>query len=122
MTVDLYVGEVMHRRSRPKAYEFVYRVFNIVVDIDKLRDDAVGRRLFSYNRFNLFSFYDRDHGARDGSKLRPWVEKHLADAGLVHDRYGEDQLASEGDAVDPRGQPAQVLLPEVKPCRPAVPR
>ena len=40
MTVDLYVGEVMHRRSRPKAYEFVYRVFNIVVDIDKLRDDA----------------------------------------------------------------------------------
>ena len=84
MTVDLYVGEVMHRRSRPKAYEFVYRVFNIVVDIDKLRDDAVGRRLFSYNRFNLFSFYDRDHGARDGSTLRPWVEKHLADAGLSH--------------------------------------
>ena len=84
MTVDLYVGEVMHRRSRPKAYEFVYRVFNIVVDIDKLRDDALGRRLFSYNRFNLFSFYDRDHGARDGSKLRPWVEKHLADAGLSH--------------------------------------
>ena len=84
MTVDLYVGEVMHRRSRPKAYEFVYRVFNIVVDIDKLRDDALGRRLFSYNRFNLFSFYDRDHGARDGSTLRPWVEKHLADAGLSH--------------------------------------
>ena len=84
MTVDLYVGEVMHRRSRPKAYEFVYRVFNIVVDIDRLRDDAVGRRLFSYNRFNLFSFYDRDHGARDGSTLRPWVEKHLAAAGLSH--------------------------------------
>jgi DUF1365 family protein len=84
VTVDLYVGEVMHRRSRPKAYEFVYRVFNIVVDIDRLRDDAVGRRLFSYNRFNLFSFYDRDHGARDGSTLRPWVEKHLAAAGLSH--------------------------------------
>ena len=84
MTVDLYVGEVMHRRSRPKAYEFVYRVFNIVVDIDKLRDDALRRRLFSYNRFNLFSFYDRDHGARDGSALRPWVEKHLGDAGLSH--------------------------------------
>ena len=42
----------------------------------------LGQRLFSYNRFNLFSFYDRDHGARDGSTLRPWVEKHLADAGL----------------------------------------
>jgi DUF1365 family protein len=84
VTADLYVGEVMHRRSRPKAYEFVYRVFNIVVDIDTLDDDARLRRLFSYNRFNLFSFFDRDHGARDGSPLRPWVEKHLADAGLSH--------------------------------------
>ena len=84
MTADLYVGEVMHRRSRPKAYEFVYRVFNIVVDIDTLDDDARLLRLFSYNRFNLFSFFDRDHGARDGSPLRPWVEKHLAGAGLSH--------------------------------------
>ena len=28
---------------------------------------------FSHNRFNLFSFYDRDHGARC-STLRPWVK------------------------------------------------
>ena len=81
MTVDLYVGEVMHRQSG-RAYEFVYQVFNIVVDIDKLRDDALDVGCF-YNGFNLFSFYDRDHGARDGSTLRPWVEKHLADAGLA---------------------------------------
>ncbi len=84
MTADLYVGEVMHRRSRPKAYKFVYRVFNIFVDVDTLDADTDRRRLFSYNRFNLFSFFDRDHGARDGSKLRPWVEKHLDAAGLSH--------------------------------------
>ncbi|PPR12218.1 MAG: hypothetical protein CFH41_00252 [Alphaproteobacteria bacterium MarineAlpha11_Bin1] len=84
MAADLYVGEVMHRRSRPKAYTFVYRVFNILVDIDTLEKDARARRLFSYNRFNLFSFFDRDHGARDGSTLRPWVENHLAAAGLSH--------------------------------------
>ena len=84
MTADLYVGEVMHRRSRPKAYKFVYRVFNIFVDVDTLDADTDRRRLFSYNRFNLFSFFDRDHGARDGSKLRPWVEKYLDAAGLSH--------------------------------------
>ena len=84
MTAGLYVGEVMHRRSRPKAYKFVYRVFNILVDVDTLDADTHRRRLFSYNRFNLFSFFDRDHGARDGSKLRPWVEKHLDAAGLSH--------------------------------------
>jgi uncharacterized protein len=81
---SLYVGEVMHRRSRPKAYEFVYRVFNIVLDIDRLDDPPARCRLFSHNRFNLFSFYDRDHGPRDGSRLRPWIEKQLATAGLSH--------------------------------------
>lgn len=81
---QLYLGEVMHRRTRPKAYEFVYRVFNLYVDIDRL--DALSARLkwFSYNRFNLLSFHDRDHGARDGSSLRTWIERHLDEAGLGH--------------------------------------
>lgn len=83
MTADLYVSEVMHRRSRPKAYEFVYRVFNIVLDIDDIPDIASRRRLFSHNAFNLFSFYDRDHGPRNGTPLRPWIERQLADAGLA---------------------------------------
>ncbi|CAN0390736.1 unnamed protein product [Discosporangium mesarthrocarpum] len=74
----------MHRRSRPKAYEFVYRVFNIVLDIDRLAEPAKRCRLFSHNRFNLFSFHDRDHGPRDGSALRPWIEQQLAAAGLGH--------------------------------------
>lgn len=82
MTADLYVSEVMHRRSRPKAYEFVYRVFNIVLDIDRIAETASRRRLFSHNRFNLFSFHDRDHGPRDGTALRPWIERQLAAAGL----------------------------------------
>ncbi len=81
---SLYVGEVMHRRSRPRAYEFVYRVFNVVLDIDRLPETAARCRLFSHNRFNLFSFHDRDHGPRDGSALRPWIEKQLAAAGLGH--------------------------------------
>lgn len=81
---SLYVGEVMHRRSRPKAYEFVYRVFNIVLDIDRLAEPAARCRLFSHNRFNLFSFHDRDHGPRDGSPLRPWIDEQLAAAGLGH--------------------------------------
>lgn len=81
-SASLYVGEVMHRRSRPKAYEFVYRIFNIVLDIDRLRETAARCRLFSHNRFNLFSFHDRDHGPRDGSALRPWIEEQLVAADL----------------------------------------
>ena len=32
---------------------------------------------FSYNRFNLISFFDKDHGNRDGLSLIEWVKKNL---------------------------------------------
>jgi DUF1365 family protein len=78
----LYAGEVMHRRLRPFGHRFVYSVFSIMVDIDEL--PALGRRLrlFAHNGRGLFSLRDRDHGPRDGSPLRPWVEKACADAGV----------------------------------------
>lgn len=78
----LYFGKVMHRRLRPFVHDFTYRVFSLYLDLDSLAADARRLRLFSHNRWNLFSFHDRDHGARDGSPLKPWVEHHLAAAGI----------------------------------------
>lgn len=78
----LYVGEVMHHRVAPVRHRFVYRVFSLLLDIDNLPSLDRRLRLFSVNRPNLISFYDRDHGARDGSPLRPWVMQELARAGL----------------------------------------
>ena len=78
----LYRGTVMHRRVRPVPHALRYRVFPLLLDIDRLADTARAMRLMSYNRFNLFSFHDRDHGERDGSSLRPWVEDRLREAGL----------------------------------------
>lgn len=83
----LYRGSVMHRRVRPAAHFLRYRVFSLLLDIDRLAETTRGLGLLSYNRFNLFSFCDRDHGPRDGSPLRPWVERHLAEAGLSHARH-----------------------------------
>ncbi|WP_371258990.1 DUF1365 domain-containing protein [Ectothiorhodospira sp. BSL-9] len=78
----LYRTRVMHRRLFPVDYRFIYRVFSLVVDVDRL--DALDRRLrlLSVNRFNLLSLDDRDHGARDGTPLRPWAETQLAQAGV----------------------------------------
>lgn len=74
----LYEGEVMHCRLRPKRHRFSYRVFSLLLDVDEIPVLAGRLALFSHNRFNLFSFHDRDHGPRDGSPLRPWIETHLA--------------------------------------------
>lgn len=80
--VALYPCTVVHKRLRPFLHRFSYRVMSLYVDVEQL--PALGRklRLFSHNRWNLFSIYNRDHGARDGSSLRGWIDRHLDGAGI----------------------------------------
>ena len=78
----LYPGKVMHKRVMPFVHAFTYRVFSVYVDLAELPQLHRRLRLFSHNRWNLFAFNDRDHGPRDGSPLRPWVERHLQAAGI----------------------------------------
>ena len=78
----IYNGEVIHKRFKPKVHYFRYKVFSLLIDLDELNtlNDLIP--YFSYNRFNLISFYDKDHGYRDGSSLKQWVIKNLKDAGI----------------------------------------
>jgi hypothetical protein len=78
----LYVGEVMHRRFFPVRYRFAYRVFSLLLDIDRIDAAARATAIFSHNRFNLLAFHDADHGPHDGSPLRPWLERSLARFGV----------------------------------------
>jgi uncharacterized protein len=78
----LYLGRVMHHRLRPRRHRFVYRVFSLLLDLDRLGELDRGLRLLAVDRPNLLSFWQRDHGARDGSPLRPWVEAQLRAHGL----------------------------------------
>jgi DUF1365 family protein len=78
----LYFGRVTHKRLRPFGHRLAYRVFSLYLDLEELPALSRRLRLFSHNRWNLFSFFDRDHGARDGAALRPWLEDRLAEAGI----------------------------------------
>ncbi|MEO1720924.1 MAG: DUF1365 domain-containing protein [Pseudomonadota bacterium] len=79
--VCLYRGHVMHMRLRPFTHRFRYRVFTLLLDIDRLEETCTRLRLLRLDRFGLLSFHRRDHGARDGSALRPWAEAELAAVG-----------------------------------------
>lgn len=61
MNSALYECDVLHERFAPRAHRFRYRVFTFCIDLDEI--DLIARRipLISRNRFNLFSYYDRDH-------------------------------------------------------------
>lgn len=82
-TSALYVGRVIHRRYRPRVHKLAYRVFWLHLDLDAV--DSLARRLrtFSHNRFNLFSFHDRDYGDRSGRPIKPQIEAYLSGAGIV---------------------------------------
>ncbi|WP_193181398.1 DUF1365 domain-containing protein [Nisaea sediminum] len=84
-TSCLYRGAVMHARLLPFRHRFVYRVFSMLVDLDELDGLSGELRFFSRNRFNLFSYFDRDHGSRDGTPVADWVHDQLQAAGLELD-------------------------------------
>lgn len=79
----LYFGQVMHKRLRPFAHRFAYKVFSLYLDIDVLGETCRELRFLSHNRFNLLSFHDSDHGPRDGGALRAWAEQELTRHGLA---------------------------------------
>jgi len=77
----IYNGTVVHARVRPKRHSLQYRVFAVLFECDALESLDRRLRLFSYNRFNLFSLYDRDHG--DGTAISAYLRRVAAEAGLA---------------------------------------
>ena len=83
MTSSIYNGTVIHKRFKPKIHFFKYRVFSLLIDLSELKllDQKIS--FFSYNSFNLISFFDKDHGDRDGSSLIEWVKKNLKENKII---------------------------------------
>ena len=73
----IYNGTVIHKRFKPKEHFFKYKVFSLLIDLSELGELNDRLKFFSLNRFNLISFYEKDHGDRDGSSLVNWVKNNL---------------------------------------------
>lgn len=82
MPATLYRADITHRRFVGAARAFRYRAFYLLLDLDTVAADLAQSRLLSHNRGRLLSFHDRDHGPRDGSPLKPWVEELLRERGI----------------------------------------
>jgi len=80
--IDFYVGKIRHQRMRPQRHAFTYRVFWAFLDLDNRQQIGEQSLLLSFNRWNLFSFHDKDHGPRDGSDLRTWIDEIHTESGL----------------------------------------
>jgi len=86
----IFDSVVRHRRFKPMGHKFRYSVYSLLIDLDEVEDLANRIPIFSHNSWNLVAFHDEDHGPKDGSNLRSWVERIAADAGI--DTDGSIQL------------------------------
>ncbi|MDO8980504.1 MAG: DUF1365 domain-containing protein [Afipia sp.] len=84
---SLYLGDVMHARLKPinsrfMGHRFSYRVMSLLIDLDRLEAADRQSRLFGVNRAALYSFHESDHGDRDGSPLRAYVQRRATEHGI----------------------------------------
>ena len=77
----LSLAQVFHKRLIPKINKFNYRVSYLLFDISKI-SKTCKPALISHNSFNLFSFYNRDHGLRDDSNIENWIRNILKQKNL----------------------------------------
>ena len=84
--VSLYTCDVMHCRHFPQSYRFDYKVFSLLLDIDRYKSDK-SSSILSYDRFNIFSVHSKDHGPRDGSDWRVWIDTVLDNHNLSNAKH-----------------------------------
>lgn len=75
----IYECAVMHDRVTPKRNQFLYKTFLFSIDLDEL-DELTSKNIFiSRNRFNVFSFHDRDHLFIEGNgSIRQQIITYLS--------------------------------------------
>jgi DUF1365 family protein len=81
----LYQGVVVHQRFKPAGHRLRYRIVSLLIDLDELPALSRRLRLFSVDRFNLFSIRQGDFGAGTPTGLRDWVAAQCAAAGIPAD-------------------------------------
>ena len=72
----LFIAEVMHQRHAPKEHKLKYTVYYLSFPIQRMKE--IASKLLSLKHFNLFSYYERDHGF-GGLSNEAWVKSVLSE-------------------------------------------
>ena len=68
----IYLGNVFHARISPKQHKLNYNVFYLNINLKEIKNKN-SLSLLSFNKFNLFSFYDKDHGPMNCKDIDIWI-------------------------------------------------
>ncbi len=77
MKPKLFISKVMHKRLFPKVNAFTYGIYYLAFPLSKISELNIPR-----NKSGIMSFYDKDHGYKDGSNIAVWVKDTLKQSGI----------------------------------------
>jgi DUF1365 family protein len=83
MKSALYVGRLKHRRFTPKEHSFEYPVFLSLLDVDQIPELMRRSPLSSYGRWNVASYFERDHFGDAAKSLRERIAEDAAKNGVT---------------------------------------
>jgi len=83
MESALYVGRLRHRRFTPKEHSFEYPVFLSLLDVDEIPELMRRSPLSSYERWNVVSYFERDHFGEPAKNLRERIEADARKNGVA---------------------------------------
>ena len=79
---SVFEGRVFHNRVYPKSHNFKYKVFCLNFNLCKIKKIFENIPILSINKFNLFSFYEKDHGPKNCKNLEKWIKKMISNSGI----------------------------------------
>ena len=77
MNTKIIVSSIVHKRYGNIQHFFKYKFPSLFIDLDELEIIKSQSKIFSINSFNIFSFYEKDHGHRDRRSIKDFVQEKL---------------------------------------------
>ena len=77
MNTKILLSNIIHQRFIPFKHKLKYNVPSLFLNLSELNSITKGNKLFSLNSFNLFSFYESDHGYRDNRSIEKFITENL---------------------------------------------
>lgn len=74
-------GIIGHKRYAPREHKFDYKAGYYLFDIEEFEELSRSISIFSYQKFNLVSFYPRDYLTGDGDSIKSMMRDKLKELG-----------------------------------------
>ena len=86
MNTKIILSSIVHKRYDKIQHFFKYKVPSLFIDLDEFELIRSKSKIFSINSFNIFSFYEKDHGYSDGRSIDQFIKDKLKSCDIKYNK------------------------------------